>query len=290
MNAARLLKAHLSSNHTVMAPGAPDALTARLIEDAGFPAVYMTGFGATACLTGSPDLGILTLTEMTTHARNIVRAVKTPVIADADTGYGGPVNVARTVREYIQAGVAAVHLEDQTVPKRCGHMAGIQLVSTAEMEGRLRCATESRADSELLIIGRTDALAATGRDEAVRRAIRYREAGADLVFVDAIKTIADAEAVAREVPGPLVLSIVEGNETTRLLPADLKHMGYALVLYPLSALFAAARSIREVLRGLKTNGSTFSDSHRMLTYAEFSEAVRLGDFLSLQDRFSPPRD
>jgi 2-methylisocitrate lyase-like PEP mutase family enzyme len=285
MNTAQNLKNLLTADTLALAPGAPDALTARLIESAGFPAVYMTGFGATASLTGCPDVGILTQTEMTTHARNMVRAVKVPVIADADTGYGGPANIERTVREYLQAGVAAIHIEDQAIPKRCGHMAGIKLVSVGEMTGRLKGAIEARGDSDLLIIGRTDALAATGRDEAIRRALRYREAGVDLVFVDAMKTIADAEAVAREVPGPLMMSIVEGHETTRLLPQDLKSLGYAIALYPLSALFAATRAMSEVLQSLQGNGTTLVEAGRMATYAEFSELVRLDHFRSLDDRF-----
>jgi 2-methylisocitrate lyase-like PEP mutase family enzyme len=285
MNTAQNLRNLLTADTLAMAPGAPDALTARLIESAGFPAVYMTGFGATASLTGCPDVGILTQTEMTTHARNMVRAVKVPVIADADTGYGGPANIERTVREYLQAGVAAIHIEDQAIPKRCGHMAGIKLVSVGEMTGRLKGAIEARGDSDLLIIGRTDALAATGRDEAIRRALRYREAGVDLVFVDAMKTIADAEAVAREVPGPLMMSIVEGHETTRLLPQDLKSLGYAIALYPLSALFAATRAMSEVLQSLQGNGTTLVEAGRMATYAEFSELVRLDHFRSLDDRF-----
>jgi 2-methylisocitrate lyase-like PEP mutase family enzyme len=285
MNTAQILRNLLTADTLAMAPGAPDALTARLIESAGFPAVYMTGFGATASLTGCPDVGILTQTEMTTHARNMVRAVKVPVIADADTGYGGPANIERTVREYLQAGVAAIHIEDQATPKRCGHMAGIKLVSVGEMTGRLKGAIEARGDSDLLIIGRTDALAATGRDEAIRRALRYREAGVDLVFVDAMKTIADAEAVAREVPGPLMMSIVEGHETTRLLPQDLKSLGYAIALYPLSALFAATRAMSEVLQSLQGNGTTLAEAGRMATYAEFSELVRLDHFRSLDDRF-----
>jgi 2-methylisocitrate lyase-like PEP mutase family enzyme len=285
MNTAQTLRNLLTADTLAMAPGAPDALTARLIESAGFPAVYMTGFGATASLTGCPDVGILTQTEMTTHARNMVRAVKVPVIADADTGYGGPANIERTVREYLQAGVAAIHIEDQATPKRCGHMAGIKLVSVGEMTGRLKGAIEARGDSDLLIIGRTDALAATGRDEAIRRALRYREAGVDLVFVDAMKTIADAEAVAREVPGPLMMSIVEGHETTRLLPQDLKSLGYAIALYPLSALFAATRAMSEVLQSLQGNGTTLAEAGRMATYAEFSELVRLDHFRSLDDRF-----
>ncbi len=286
MNDARNLTTLLTGETLVMAPGAADALTARLIESAGFPAVYMTGFGATASLTGCPDVGILTQTEMTTHARNMVRAVKVPVIADADTGYGGPANIERTVREYLQAGVAAIHIEDQAAPKRCGHMTGIKLVSVEEMTGRLRGAIEARGDSDLLIIGRTDALAAVGRDEAIRRASRYREAGVDLVFVDAMRTIADAEAVAREVPGPLMISIVEGHETTRLLPQDLKSLGYSLALYPLSPLFAATRAVSEVLRSLRRDGSTLAEAGRMATYAEFSEWVRLDHFRSLDDRFS----
>jgi 2-methylisocitrate lyase-like PEP mutase family enzyme len=285
MNTARTLKNLLTADTLALAPGAPDALTARLIESAGFPAVYMTGFGATATLTGCPDVGILTQTEMTTHARNMVRAVRVPVIADADTGYGGPANIERTVREYLQAGVAAIHIEDQAIPKRCGHMAGIKLVSVEEMTGRLKGAIEARGDADLLIIGRTDALAATGRDEAIRRALRYREAGVDLVFVDAMKTIADAEAVAREVPGPLMISIVEGHETTRLLPQDLKSLGYAIALYPLSALFAATRAVSEVLQSLRGNGTTLAEAGRMATYSEFSELVRFDHFRSLDDRF-----
>jgi 2-methylisocitrate lyase-like PEP mutase family enzyme len=164
-------------------------------------------------------------------------------------------------------------------------MAGIKLVSVEEMTGRLKGAIEARGDADLLIIGRTDALAAAGRDEAIRRALRYREAGVDLVFVDAMKTIADAEAVAREVPGPLMISIVEGHETTRLLPQDLKRLGYSLALYPLSALFAATRAVSEVLQGLRRDGSTLADAGRMATYAEFSEVVRLDHFRSLDDRF-----
>jgi 2-methylisocitrate lyase-like PEP mutase family enzyme len=285
MRAAQTLKNLLAGEHLVIAPGAADALTARLIECAGFPAVYMTGFGATASLTGCPDVGILTQTEMATHARNMTRAVNLPVIADADTGYGGPANIERTVREYLQAGVAAIHFEDQATPKRCGHMAGVKLVSVEEMLGRLQCAIEARGDAELLIIGRTDALAAAGRDEAIRRALRYREAGVDLVFVDAMRSIADAEAVAREVPGPLMISLVEGHETASLRPRELKSLGYALALYPLSALLAATRAVREVLQGLRRDGTTLADAASMATYAEFSEVVRLDHFRALDDRF-----
>ncbi|MBN1343582.1 MAG: isocitrate lyase/PEP mutase family protein [Phycisphaerae bacterium] len=285
MSSATALRRLLEGPKLIMAPGAPDALTARLIEQAGFPAAYMTGFGATATLIGCPDVGLLTQTEMTTHARNIVRAVSIPVIADADTGYGGPANVERTVKEYLQAGVAAIHLEDQILPKRCGHMAGIKLVPDDDMLRRLECALAARGDDDLVIIGRTDALAAVGLEEAIRRARRYREAGVDLVFVDAIKRIDDARAVAQAVEGPLMMSVVEGNETATLTPDAIEQMGFALALYPLSALLTAAGAIRDVLAALKESGTTNALADGMLTYAEFSEVVRLDRFRELDSRF-----
>ena len=286
MNAGKTLRKLLEGDTLVCAPGAPDALTARLIEQAGFQAVYMTGFGATAMLIGCPDVGLLTQTEMTTHAGNIVRAVDVPVIADADTGYGGPANIERTVKEYVQAGVAAIHLEDQIAPKRCGHMAGVKLVAAEEMVRRLGCAMAARGDADLVIIGRTDALAAEGRDEAIRRARLYREAGVDMVFVDATKRIEDARAIGEGVEGPLVISVVEGHEPAKLRPDDLKQMGFAVALYPVSTLFSATHAIREVLRELKENGTTQGRADRMMTYSEFCEGVHLDHFRGLDDRFS----
>lgn len=279
------LRGMLKGAALVMAPGAPDALTARLIEQAGFPAIYMTGFGATATLIGCPDVGLLTQTEMATHAANLVRAVQVPVIADADTGYGGPANIERTVQQYLQAGVAAIHLEDQAAPKRCGHMAGVKLVGPEEMVHRIQCAVAARGDSDLLVIGRTDALAASGLEEALRRARRYREAGVDIVFVDAIKRIEDARVIGRAIPGPLMISIVEGHETTALEPDELKEMGFCLALYPLSTLFTAARAVQEVLADLREKGTTQGSVDRMLDYGAFSQAVSLDHFRALDDRF-----
>jgi 2-methylisocitrate lyase-like PEP mutase family enzyme len=216
-----------------MAPGAPDALTARLIEQAGFGAVYMTGFAATAALIGCPDIGLLTQTEMTSHARNMVRAVTVPVIADADTGYGGPANVERTVREYCQAGVAAIHLEDQVQPKRCGHMAGVKLIPAEAMAGKLQCALQARAEDDLLIIGRTDALITEGIESAIQRGRLYLETGIDMLFIDAVKTIDDARALGQALDGKLVISMVEGNETAQLTCEELQQMGFSAALYPL---------------------------------------------------------
>ena len=285
MNQASQLRRLLQAGEIIMAPGAPDSITARLVQKAGFPAVYMTGFGATASRLGTPDIGLLTQTEMTTHARDMVRAVDIPVIADADTGYGGPSNIHRTVREYLQAGVAAIHLEDQVAPKRCGQMAGIKLMDAEENVRRLRCAVESRGDGDLLIIGRTDALPAAGIDEAVRRAKLYQGAGIDLVFVDGIKTVAEVEAVARAVPGPKVVSLVDGTPAAALTAAQLQGMGFAVVFYAVTALFTAVRAVSGALAELRRAGTPVGAAGAMVSYAEFTELVDLDFHKSLDDRF-----
>lgn len=282
------LRCLLEGEELVMAPGAPDALTARLIEQAGFPAVYMTGFAATATLLGCPDLGLLTQTEMTNHARSFVRAVNVPVIADADTGYGGPANIERTVKEYQQAGVAAIHFEDQVQPKRCGHMAGVKLVSAEDMVRRLRCALEARDGDDLLIIGRTDACATAGIDEAIRRGRAYLDAGVDMLFVDALKQIDDAVALGKALDGTLIIAMVEGNETARLTPDELKHMGFSVALYPLSTLLTATHASKSLLADLKQNGTTHSKVDSMTTYSEFSQIVGLDHYTDLDTRFGLP--
>ncbi len=279
------LKRLLASGAIVQAPGAYDSLSARLIERAGFPAIYMTGFGATASRLGQPDIGLLTQTEMTTHARDMVRAVGIPVIADADTGYGGPSNIERTVREYVQAGVAAVHLEDQVAPKRCGQMAGIRLIDAAENARRLRCAVRARGTDALLVIGRTDALPAAGIDEAVSRAQRYQDAGVDLVFVDGIKTVNEVEAVARRVAGLKVVSIVDGTPAVALKAAELQAMGFAMVFYAVTALFSAARAVEEALAALHIGGTPAALAQPGLSYAAFADTVGLPHHQQLDAQF-----
>lgn len=283
MSTAKALRTALASGRIVMAPGAMDSLSARLVERAGFPAVYMTGLGATASRLGTPDIGLLTQTEMTEHARNMARAVSIPIIADADTGYGGPSNIHRTVREHVQAGVAAIHLEDQVAPKRCGQLAGIKLIDAEEAAARLRCAVESRGADDLLIIGRTDAMPAAGPEEAIRRARLYQQTGVDLVFVDGIKTIREIEAVAKGVPGPKVVSIVDGNETVKLTARDLEQMGFQVVLYAVTALFAAIKSIDAALLHLKAAGTPAGASGA--TYADLCEIVDLPYHQGLDERY-----
>jgi len=285
MSPARKLQNDIAAQSLVMVPGAPDALSARLVEKAGFAAVYMTGFGATASRLGTPDIGLLSQTEMTTHARDMARAVSIPIIADADTGYGGPSNIHRTVREYIQAGVAAIHLEDQEAPKRCGQMAGIRLMDIERSAERLRCAIDARGDDDLLIIARTDALPAAGADEAVRRSDRYRDAGADFVFVDGIKSIAEVETVARRIEGPKVVSIVDGNETTALSADDLQELGFCIALYAVTTLFSATRAMSNVLATLKHSGRSEHDPGTMVSYDEFCDLVDLNFHRQLDDRF-----
>ncbi|MFZ7091258.1 isocitrate lyase/PEP mutase family protein [Primorskyibacter sp. 2E233] len=267
------LRDRLGRGLFTVAPGAPDPLTARIVQAQGFDAVYMTGLGATASRLGQPDLGLLTQTEMADHARAMVRAVDIPVIADADTGYGGALNVARAVREYMQGGVAALHLEDQILPKRCGQLAGLRLVSPEEGAARLSAALEARGQGDLVIIGRTDALPAMGMDEAVSRAARYRDTGVDLVFVDGVKTRAEVEAIAQRVEGPKVLSLVDGTDAALLAVSDVREMGFSVVMYAVTALFAAARATQDALATLKAEGRPASES--ALTYAEFCEVVDL---------------
>lgn len=285
LSAAGRLRGLLERGEIVMAPGAPDALTARLVQQAGFEAVYMTGFGATASRIGMPDIGLLSQTEMTTHARDMVRAVDIPVVADADTGYGGPSNIHRTVREYVQAGVAAIHLEDQVAPKRCGQMAGIRLMDAHENARRLECALESRGRDDLLVIARTDALPAAGMDEALRRARLYQGLGVDLVFVDGVKTIAEIEAIARGIDGPKVASLVDGTEAATLTASQLQAMGFSIVFYAVSALFASVRAVTGVLGELRHAGSTAGVSDRMVSYAQFTELVNLPMHQDLDRRF-----
>ncbi|MDQ1077493.1 oxaloacetate decarboxylase [Pseudoroseomonas cervicalis] len=273
---AEALRAALAQG-LVMAPGAPDALTARMIAQAGFPALYMTGLGANAARLGLPDLGLMSGSEMVAQARDLTRAVTIPVIADADTGYGGVLNIRRTVQDYAQAGVAALHLEDQQSPKRCGQLAGIRLVPAEEAALRLRAALAARGAEKLLVIGRTDALPAMGMAEALDRARRYQDAGVDLVFVDGVKRLAELEEIARALPGPKVVSIVDGTETVALRAEELQQMGFSLALYAVSTLFTAIRAIGETLAALRCEGSTASRAPAMASYAEFAAVVGLAE-------------
>jgi carboxyvinyl-carboxyphosphonate phosphorylmutase len=278
----------MSAPAPLVAPGAYDALSARLIEQAGFAAVYMTGFGTTASLIGRPDVGLLTGAEMVDNARRIVAAVDVPVIADADTGYGNAINVVRTVQLYEQAGVAGIQLEDQVMPKKCGHMSGKLLVGPDEMVGKLRAAVEARRDPDLLIIARTDAVAVTGVDDAIARATAFAEAGADVLFVEAPTSEEDIARVAKELSrvAPLVFNWAEGGRTPPLSLERIGELGFSLVIYPIGTLLAATAGIRALLATLKSDGTPVSALPSLPGFDEFTDLIGLPEIQELEQRYS----
>jgi 2-methylisocitrate lyase-like PEP mutase family enzyme len=274
----------LLAQGSVLAPGAYDALSARLVAQAGFDAVYMTGFGTSATLLGRPDVGLLGGAEMTDHARRMALAVDVPLIADADTGYGNPVNVVRTVREYEQAGVAAIQLEDQVAPKRCGHMTGKEVISTADMCAKIAAAVAARTDPDLVVIARTDVTETEGTDAAITRARAFRDAGADVLFVEAPRTVADIEQVAAELAGtPLLFNWVEGGRSSPISLDRVRELGFALVIFPVSTLMAATAAMRRVLAQLRDTGST--EGPALLGFEEFLDVIGLPQVRELEQRF-----
>jgi carboxyvinyl-carboxyphosphonate phosphorylmutase len=278
----------MSAPAPLVAPGAYDALSARLIEQAGFDAVYMTGFGTTASLIGRPDIGLLSGAEMVDNARRIVAAVDVPVIADADTGYGNAINVVRTVQQYEQAGVAGIQLEDQVMPKKRGHMSGKLLIGADEMVGKLRAAVEARRDPDLLVIARTDAVAVTGVDDAIARARAFAEAGADVLFVEAPTSEDDIARVAKELRdvAPLVFNWAEGGRTPPLSLERIPELGFSLVIYPIGTLLAATAAIRSLLATLKAEGTPVSALPGLPSFEEFTDLIGLPEVQRLERRFS----
>jgi 2-methylisocitrate lyase-like PEP mutase family enzyme len=274
---ARRLRELLERSRPLVAPGAYDALSARLVQLAGFDAVYMTGFGAAASLLGKPDIGLLTGTEMADQARRIAGAVDVPVVADADTGYGNALNVERTVALYEQAGIAGIQIEDQVSPKRCGHMSGKDVVPADEMVGKLRAAVAARRDPDVVLIARTDAIAVEGVDAALARARAYRGAGADVLFVEAPTEEADVERVAGELAGemPLLFNWAEGGRTPPLSLDRIAELGFAMVIYPTSTLLAATTGVRQVLASLAADGTPAGALERLPSFDEFTGLVGL---------------
>jgi carboxyvinyl-carboxyphosphonate phosphorylmutase len=280
------LRELLAAPAPLIAPGAYDALSARLVEQAGFDVVYMTGFGTTASLIGRPDVGLLSGAEMVDNARRIVSAVDVPVIADADTGYGNALNVLRTVQLYEQAGVAGIQLEDQVMPKKCGHMSGKALIGADEMVGKIRAAVEARRDPDLVVIARTDAVAVLGLDEAIGRAKAFADAGADLLFVEAPTSEEDIATVAEQLRGvaPLVFNWAEGGKTPPLPYARIAELGFALVIYPIGTLLAATAGIRSLLASLKADG--IPSLTGLPSFGEFTDLIGLPEVQELEQRYS----
>lgn len=259
----------------VVLPGVHDALTLRLAEQAGFQAVTCGGYSATASLLGAPDVQQLTMTEMAEMYARLCDATELPLFADGDTGFGNTTNVARTVRAYERAGVAGLFIEDQESPKRCGHMDGKRVIPAAEMVAKLKAALDARVDADLILCARTDARAVHGLDDAIERCQLYREAGADLLFVDAPISVDELRRVCSEIDGPCFANLVEGGKTPILSARQLEAMGFAAVTWPVSASYAIARAVAEVYAALLRDGTTNSVRDRMVDFAAFNSLIGL---------------
>jgi 2-methylisocitrate lyase-like PEP mutase family enzyme len=266
--------------------GAPDALTARLIEELGFEAVYVTGAGVTNRHLGVPDLGLITLSELADHVEAIRGAVEIPIVVDADTGFGGPLNVRRTVQVLERRGADAIQLEDQVFPKRCGHFEGKETIPAEEMVAKLTAALDARRDDSLLIVARTDARQTHGLDEALERAELYREAGADVIFVEAPQSREELAEVGRRLAGPLLVNMVEGGVTPVLPAAELGELGFSIVLYANAALRGALFGARAVLEELKRTGSTQGALDQMIGWDERQRLVGKPFYDSLSERYA----
>ena len=283
---AARLRELLEGPELVLAPGAFDAWSARLVEQAGFPAVYMTGFGTSASRLGRPDVGLVTMSEMADHARRIVEAVEVPVIADADTGYGNPINVIRTVQEYERAGVAGLHIEDQVAPKKCGHMEGKQVIPAEEMADKVRAAAAARTSPDLVLIARTDARAVEGLEATLHRARLYHEAGADVLFVEAPQSEEEIARVAEALAdAPLLFNWAEGGKTPPVSAAWLQELGFRLAIFPISTLLAATQAMQGVLEVLRREGTPATALGGLPSFGTFLDLVGLPEIRELEARF-----
>lgn len=280
------LRQLLAKPGIIVAPGAYDCLTARIIEQAGFPAVYMTGAGTSVARLGYPDLALATLTEMVGNAASIAEAVNVPVIADADTGYGGVLNVRRTIRQYQRAGVSAVHIEDQEFPKRCGHLDNKRVIPAGDMVQKIRAAVDARTDQDFVIIVRTDALAVTGWDDTMRRCEEYIKAGADMLFVEALRTPEEAEKAVKNLGVPLLYNFVETGKSPLLPVAELEQLGFKMVIFPVSALLTVCNVVTHLMRELKERGTTEHLMDNMVSVVEAFETVGLSQMLAQDARYA----
>ncbi|WP_043622589.1 carboxyvinyl-carboxyphosphonate phosphorylmutase [Nonomuraea candida] len=288
MSRAKQFKDLMLAPEILVVPSAYDALSAKVIEQAGFPAIHMTGSGTSASMLGLPDLGFATITEMAWNAKNICLAVDLPVIMDIDAGYGNAMNTWRCVREFERAGIVGGHLEDQVVPKRCGHLEGKRLISTREMIGKIEAAVEARTDPDWVLIARTDAREKLGLDEAIRRAKEYVRAGADCIFLEAMLNVDEMKRVRDEIDAPLLANMVEGGKTPWLTTRELQDLGYNLAIYPLSGWYAATTILRKVFAALRDEGTTQNFWERndlRMTFHELFEVFDYSRISELEARF-----
>lgn len=280
MNRSNALRERIASGQTVLAPGAYDGLSSRLVSLAGFDAVYASG-GAMARAAGYPDIGLLSFTEVVERIEKIVQASDIPVIADADTGFGGTANVQRTVRALATIGVSALHLEDQTFPKRCGHLDNKSLITAEEMCQKIKVARASLEDADCLLIARTDAIASEGFEAALLRAQRYVDAGADMIFVEAPETLEQIEQIALTIPGPKLMNMFYGGKTPLVSQTALATMGYQLIIVPSDLQRAAIHAMNKTLAELRRSGDSHAMAHELTSFAERELIIRTKKYLAL---------
>ncbi len=282
-----LLRRLLKTEDVVLAPGCFNALSARLVEQAGFKVIYVSGAAVAGNFLGYPDIGLLALPEILENARNICQVTTLPVICDADTGFGNAINMMRTVREFENAGVAGIQIEDQVMPKKCGHTEGKLLISKAEMVQKVKAAVDARKDPDFTFVVRTDAIAVNGLEDALDRGLAYQEAGADVVFIEAPRTVEEMRRICKTFKAPLLANMVEGGGKTPVLPLkELKEMGYKLVIYPVSTHMAAIKAMQDVLAVLKQDGISHRFADRMVPFQEMFEVVGRSKFMALEKKYS----
>lgn len=273
----------------LVAPGAHDVLTAKIIEQAGFNAVYMTGYGTSASLLGKPDVGLLTMTEMAQRAANMAEAVDVPVIADGDTGYGNAVNAMRAVREYEKAGVACIQFEDQVLPKKCGHMLGREIVSKEEMVGKIKAACDARRDPDFMIMARTDARTNYGIEEAIERGKAYEEAGADILFIESVENIDEMKLVISSFNVPVLANMLEHGRTPLLSTKELEEIGYDLVIFCVSSTYVAAKALSDLMQTLKKEGTTKGYLDKMIAFEDFNKLIGLPEIRRIEQKYTIDR-
>ena len=282
----RLLKEKMDQrNEIIVLPGVFDALSAKVAENVGFQAIFQTGYGSAASLLGMPDFGFLNAGENIENARRIIRSVDLPVIVDVDTGYGNPLTVWKIVNDLIAYGAAGIFLEDQVWPKRCGHMRGKEVIGVDEYIQKLRAAVTASENKNFIIVARTDARAPLGIDEAIERGKIYRKEGADVVFVEAPQSEEELREIPKKINAPLLANMIENGVTPTFSADELKSMGYSMVVFPLSGLYAATYAMKKIFSHLKSNGTTKGCTDTMLDFNEFNELVELPKFMQMEKKY-----
>ncbi|MBS7281326.1 MAG: isocitrate lyase/PEP mutase family protein [Candidatus Freyarchaeota archaeon] len=291
MKKTSVFKKMLHEPGLIIMPGAYDALSAKIVELTGFKAIQHTGYGTAASLLGMPDIGLVSFWEMVERVKSIAEAVNIPVIGDADTGYGNAINVYRTVKEYIRTGAAGLFIEDQVWPKRCGHMFGKMIIDKEEIVGKVMAAVDSKneEDPDFVIGVRTDAIAVTGIDDAIERARAFKEAGADFVFIEAYENLDQMKRAVKEVNAPLMLNLIEGGRTPLVSVKEAEDLGFKIVIFPLTTLYAACKGMMDSLSILKHKGSAQLYLDKLVMFQEFAKIVGVDKFRAMENKYIPER-